>query len=81
MASTEAPPLSSEELARFQVILDEPAEKLGASFDVYADALAEIVLESSPQFAIGIYQAAVATGAMNVVRLKRKRGWGPLSYP
>jgi hypothetical protein len=43
---------------------------------VPADALAR-----DPQFAIGIYQAAVATGAMNAVRLKRKRRWGPLSYP
>jgi len=55
MAATEAQSLSSEDLARFRVILDEPAAKLGASFDVYADALAEIVLESSPQFAIGIF--------------------------
>ena len=43
---------------------------------VPADALAR-----EPRFAIGIYQAAVATGAMNAVRLKRKRRWGPLSYP
>jgi hypothetical protein len=43
---------------------------------VPADALAR-----EPPFAIGIYQAAVATGAMNAVRLKRKRRWGPLSYP
>jgi len=38
-------------------------------------------LTRDPQFAIGIYQAAVATGAMNAVRLKRKRSWGLLSYP
>ena len=55
MAAIEDKPPSSEELARFKVILDQPAEKLGASFDVYADSLAEIVLESSPQFAIGIF--------------------------
>ena len=34
-----------------------------------------------PQFAIGIYQAAVATGAIDAVRLKRKRRWSLLSYP
>ena len=38
-------------------------------------------LARDPQFAIGIYRAAVATGAMDAVRLKRKRRWGPLSYP
>ena len=43
---------------------------------VPADALAR-----EPQFAIGIYQAAVATGAMDAVRLKCKRRWGLLSYP
>jgi hypothetical protein len=38
-------------------------------------------LARDPQFAVGIYQAAVATGAMNAVRLKRKLSWGLLSYP
>ena len=56
---------------RQQVFAQSPALQR-----VPADALAR-----DPQFAIGIYQAAVATGAMNAVRLKRKRRWDLLSYP
>jgi predicted KAP-like P-loop ATPase len=57
MVTTDAKPLTSEELSRFQVILDEPAhhEKLSANFDHYASALADIVVQSSPQFAVGIF--------------------------
>jgi len=56
-AAPVAQPLRQEELARFRVILDEPAEsdKLGANFDVYAAALADVIVESPAQFAVGIF--------------------------
>ena len=59
------PGLMEQVFARTPVLQRVPAEALARE----------------PRFAIGIHQAAVATGAMNAVRLKRKRGWGPLSYP
>jgi hypothetical protein len=60
-----APGLTEQVFARTPVLQRVPT-----------DALAR-----EPQFAIGIYQAAVATGAMDAVHLKRKRRWGLLSYP
>lgn len=42
---------------RFKVLLDEPAPEPGLSFDDYAQAFADIIRESTPQFAIGIFGA------------------------
>jgi hypothetical protein len=42
---------------RFQILLDgpAPADNLGLNFDDYAAALAEIIVHSQPQFAVGIF--------------------------
>src|SRR3954453_6463972 len=39
----------------FIVLLDDPADRPRLGFDVYADAFAQIVEHSQPQFAIGIF--------------------------
>jgi hypothetical protein len=41
--------------SKFTILLDDPALKPKLGFDVYADALAEIVAFSPPQFAVGIF--------------------------
>ena len=41
--------------ASFQILIDDPAEQPALGFEGYADALAEIVRESPPRFAIGIF--------------------------
>lgn len=39
----------------FRVLLDEPAEHPSLGFDAYADAFAEVIINSDPRFAIGIF--------------------------
>ena len=41
--------------ARFNVLLDDPAEHPGLGFDDYAAALAEMIVHSRAEFAIGIF--------------------------
>jgi KAP family P-loop domain len=41
--------------AKFTILLDDAAVKPKLGFDVYADALAQIVAFSPPQFAVGIF--------------------------
>jgi hypothetical protein len=42
---------------RFQILLDEPAERPALGFDRYAQAFAEIIQQSEPWFAVGIFGA------------------------
>jgi len=72
MNATTGQPLRWAELATFRIILDEPAKKLGASFDVYADSLAEIVVESTAHFAIGIF-GDWGSGKTTLMEAIRKR--------
>jgi hypothetical protein len=46
---------SATDYSKFTILLDDPALKPKLGFDVYADALAEIVALSPPQFAVGIF--------------------------
>ncbi len=39
----------------FKVLLDDPAEIPGLGFDAYASALAEVILRSKAEFAVGIF--------------------------
>jgi hypothetical protein len=39
----------------FHILLDQPSQTLSLEFDDYADALAEIILNSRPRFAVGIF--------------------------
>jgi polyhydroxyalkanoate synthesis regulator phasin len=39
----------------FRILLDAPTEKPALGFDDYAQAFADVILHSSPQFAIGIF--------------------------
>lgn len=41
--------------ADFKVLLDQPAESPGVGFDVFASALADVVLGSQAEFAVGIF--------------------------
>jgi energy-coupling factor transporter ATP-binding protein EcfA2 len=47
-----APPVG---LASFRLLLDEPAPQPGLQFDDYARAIGDVILHTSPQFAIGIF--------------------------
>jgi energy-coupling factor transporter ATP-binding protein EcfA2 len=75
-----APPAA--DLAAFRVILDEPAEagKLGAGFDVYAGALADVVLQSKPHFAIGIF-GDWGSGKTTLMKAIHKLVDGPETIP
>jgi exonuclease VII small subunit len=50
-AETQATP----DYSKFTILLDDPALKPKLGFDVYANALAQIVALSPPQFAVGIF--------------------------
>jgi hypothetical protein len=41
--------------ASFHVLLDSPAEQPGIGFDCYVEALAEVILSSRAEFAVGIF--------------------------
>jgi hypothetical protein len=39
----------------FCVLVDEPSDQPVLGFDAYAEALSELILESTPQFAVGVF--------------------------
>lgn len=62
----------ASEYANFRILVDDPAEDPALGFPEYADAFAEIVAESPPRFAVGIF-GSWGSGKTTLMRAIQKR--------
>jgi len=72
VVATQSPQPRESEYATFRILVDDPAEDPALGFPEYADAFAEIVADSAPRFAVGIF-GSWGSGKTTLMRAIQKR--------
>jgi len=72
VVATQSPQPRESEYANFRILVDDPAEDPALGFPEYADAFAEIVAQSPPRFAVGIF-GSWGSGKTTLMRAILKR--------